>query len=67
MHSINLGNFKYVTGPVKIGHICTQNLALFLNLNLQYRLKHTCYYNEIFMPYTQINKKAKTVYRTLIS
>ena len=42
----------YVTGPAKIGHICTQNLALFLNFNLQYLLKCKCYYNEIFMPYS---------------
>ena len=26
----------YVTGPVKIGHICTQNLPNFLNFNLLY-------------------------------
>ena len=25
---------KYVTGPAKIGHICTHNFALFLNFNL---------------------------------
>ena len=55
---------KYVTGPAKIGHICTQILTLFLNFNLQYLLKYKCYDNEIFMPYSQINKKAKKVYRT---
>ena len=53
-----------VTEPAKIGHICTQNLALFLNFNLQYLLKYKCYYNEIFMPYSQFHKKVKKVYRT---
>ena len=50
----------YVTRPAKIG----QHLALFLKFNLQYLLKYNCYYNEIFMPYLQINKKAKKAYRT---
>ena len=53
-----------MTRPAKIGHICTQNLIMFLNFNLQYLLKYKHYYNEIFMPYSQINKKAKKVYRT---
>ena len=30
----------YVTGPARMGHICTQNLALFLNFNLQYLFKY---------------------------
>ena len=51
---------------IYIGHICTQNLALFLNFNLQYLLKYKCYYNAIFMPYSQINKQAQKVYRTWI-
>ena len=38
-----------VTGTVKIGHICTQNLDIFLNFNLQYPLKYKSYDNEIFM------------------
>ena len=54
----------YVTGPAKIGHICTQNLALFLNFNLQYLLKSKCPYNKIFMPYAQINNKVNKSYRT---
>ena len=45
----------YVTGPAKIGHICTQNFALILKFNLQYLLKYKSYDNEIFMPYLQIN------------
>ena len=55
---------QYVTGPAIIGHICTQNLALFLNFNLQYLLKDECYDNEIFMSYSQINKKVNKIYRT---
>ena len=54
----------YVTRPANIGHICTQNLALFLNFNLQYLLKYKIYDNEIIMPYSQINKKLMKVYRT---
>ena len=42
----------YVTGPAKIGHICTQNLASFLNFNLQYLLKYKYYDNEICMSYS---------------
>ena len=42
---------KYVAGPAKIGHIGTQNVALFLNFYLQYLLKYKGYYNKIFMPY----------------
>ena len=57
-------NFTNVTGPAKIGHICTHNLASFLNFNLQYFLKYTCYDNEIFIPYSQINKKVNKSYRT---
>ena len=53
----------YVTGPAKIGHICTQNLALFFNFNSQYLLKYTCYYNEISLTYSPINKKIKKIYR----
>ena len=52
-----------VTGPAKIGHICTQNFALFSKFNLQYLLKYKSYDNEISMPYSQINKKARKVYR----
>ena len=52
---------------MKIGPICTQNLALFLNFNLQYFLKYISYDDEIFMPYSQIHKKAEKVYRTEIS
>ena len=48
----------------KIGHICTQNLALFLNFNLQYLLQFISYDNEISMPNSKINKKANKVYRT---
>ena len=44
-----------VTGPAKIGHICTQNFALFLNFNLQYLLKYKSYDNELSIPYLQIN------------
>ena len=44
--------YIYVTGPAKIGHICTQSLALFMKFNLQYLLKLKCYYIEIFMPYS---------------
>ena len=54
----------FVTGLAKIGHICTQNLALFLNFNSQYLLKYKHYNDEIFQPLSQINNKAKTVYRT---
>ena len=57
----------FVTGPAIIGHICTQNLALILKFNLQYILKYKSYDNEIFLPYSQINKKANKVYRTWIS
>ena len=53
----------YVTGPAKIGHICT-NLALILNFNLQYLLKYEYYDNEIFMPYSHINKQVNKSYRT---
>ena len=53
-----------MTGPAKIGHICTQNLASFLNFKLQYLFKYKCYYNELFMPYSQINRKAKEANRT---
>ena len=53
-----------VTGPAKIGHICTQNLALFLNFNSQYLMKYKSYDNEILKAYSQINKKAEKVYRT---
>ena len=49
----------YVTGPARIRHICTHNLALFLNFNLQYLLKYKCYGNEIFMPYLKIKVKEK--------
>ena len=56
---------NYVTEPVKTGHICKENLALFLNFNLQYLLKYKHYDNEIFLPYSQINKKAKTVLQNL--
>ena len=56
-----------VTGPAKIGHICTQNVALFLNFNLQYLSKYECYDTKILMPYSQINKKASKSYRTWIS
>ena len=59
--------YIYVIGPAKIVHICTQNLTLFLNFNLQYLLQYKCYYNEIFIPYSQINKKAKKASRTWIS
>ena len=52
----------YVTVPAKIGQICTQKVAIFLNFNLRYLLKYKSYDNEIFVPYSQINKKAKTVY-----
>ena len=55
---------NYVTGHAKIRHICTQNLSLFLNFNVQYLLKYKCYYNAIFIPYLQINKKTKKAYRT---
>ena len=55
---------KYVTGPAKIGHICTQNLAIFLNFNLQYLMKYKSYDNEILKAYLQMNKKAEKVYRT---
>ena len=54
----------FVTGPAKIGHICTQNFVLFLSFNLQYLLKYIHYYNEIFMLYSLINVKAIKVYRT---
>ena len=47
----NMYACTYVTRPAKIGHICTQNLALFLKCNLQYLLKYECYDHEIFMPY----------------
>ena len=52
---------EYVTRPAKIGHICTQNLALFLNFNLQYLLMYESYDNNIFMPYLQINKKTENL------
>ena len=55
---------KIVTGPAKIGHICTQNIALFLNFNLQYLSKYECYDIKMLMPYSQINKKASKSYRT---
>ena len=54
----------YVTGPATIGHPCTQNLALCLKFNLLYLLKYECYDNEIFMPYSQINRKVTKSYRT---
>ena len=54
----------YVTGSAKIGHICTQKLALFFNFNLQYLLKYKRYSINILMPYSQINKKASKSYRT---
>ena len=57
-------DFTYVTGPAKIGHIYTQYLALFLNFNLQYLLKYKSYDHKLFMPYSQINRKAHKVYRT---
>ena len=57
----------YVTRPAKIGHICTQNLALFLNFNSQYLMTYKSYDNEILKAYSQMNKKAEKVYRTLIS
>ena len=57
----------YVTEPAKIKHICTQNLALFLNFNLQYLMKYKYYDNEIFIPYSQINNKSNKIYRTWIS
>ena len=50
---------EYVTWPAKIGHICTRNLTLFLNFSLQYLSNYKCYYNEIFIPYSQINNKKK--------
>ena len=56
--------YQNVTRPAKIGHICTQKLVLFLKFNLQYLLKYTSYDNEIFMPSSQINKKAKKICRT---
>ena len=43
------GAYIIVTGPAKIGHICTQNFALFLNFNLQYLLKYKIYDNEMLM------------------
>ena len=63
---INVGHMHtpYVTGPAKIGHICTQNLALFLNFNSQYLMKYKSYDNEILNAYSQMNKKAEQVYRT---
>ena len=57
----------YMTGPAKIGHICTQNLALLLNFNSQYLMKYKSYDNETLKAYLQMNKKAETVYRTWIS
>ena len=45
-----------MTGPAKIGHICTQNLALFLNFNLQYLLQYEGYDNKIFIPYSQMSR-----------
>ena len=48
--------YNNVIGPAKIG---TQNMALFLNFNLHYLLKYKSYDNKIFIPYSQINKKAK--------
>ena len=56
--------YIYVTRPAKIGHICTQNLALFLYFNLQYLLMYRSYDNDIFKPCSQSNKKAKKIYRT---
>ena len=58
------GRHTYVTGPAKIGHICTQNLTIVLNFNLQYLLKDECYDNEIFMSYSQINKTVNKSDRT---
>ena len=56
--------YNNVIGPAKIG---TQNMALFLNFNLYYLLKYKSYDNEIFIPYSQINKKTKTTCRICIS
>ena len=53
-----------VTEPAKIGHICTQKFGLFLNFKLQYLLKYKSYDNEMFIPYSQINKKVNKSYRT---
>ena len=52
-------NINICDWPAKIGNIYTQNLALFLNFNLQYLLKDKCYDNEVLMSYSQINKKVK--------
>ena len=60
----DLKNLQFVTGPAKIGHTCTQNLALFLNFNFQYLLKYKGYGNKMFIPYSQINKKVNEFYRT---
>ena len=51
--------YTYVTGPAKIGHIYTQNLALFLNFNSQYLMKYKSYDNEILKAGLQMNKKAE--------
>ena len=52
-----------MTGPAKIGHICTQNLALFLNFNSQYLMKYKSYDNKMLKAYSQINTKAEKVYK----
>ena len=63
----SLNPCTYVTGPAEIGHICTQNFALFFNFHLQYLLKYKSYDNEILMVYLHINKKTEKFYRTWIS
>ena len=62
--NVSSHSYIYVTGPAKIGHICTQNLALFLNFNSQYLMKYKSYDNEILKAYSQMNKKAEKLYRT---
>ena len=52
----------YVTGPGYLHTIYVLIIELQLTIS-NYRK----YDNEIYMPYSQINKKAKTVYRTWIS
>ena len=44
-----------VTGRVKTGHICTQNLANFFNLNLPYVLTYSSKLNETFVTYYYVN------------
>ena len=64
---IAFNNAIFMTRPAKTGHICTQTLRHFLNVNLILLHTYLSYLNETFRTYCEIHEESFKTCKTCLS